>query len=402
LQPQSGYAQDDVGRYTVVAGDSLSAIAARFDVPVDALIQLNNIADPSLIRVGQEILIPTDGQALALGVVETVDRFATPDETLAGFAARTGQEAELLAALNGITLSARLWPGQPIVIPADQATAPPLRFGALTGVDVTPAIAQGRTGRLQITFDRPISLRADWNGLPLPLVTLPGPTYGVEALLPAPALIEPGTYSVTMAYTTARGIPLTLTRGVEIIDGGYSFQNIFVPPEKSETLDPTTAITETELIRAVFAPASPHLTARAAFVRPLGTEYATTSPFGTRRSYNDGVLSSYHAGQDFGAGVGVTVTAPLTGVVVLAQPLPIRGNAVVLDHGSGVYSGYWHLSEMTVQSGQEVGPGAVIGLVGNTGRSTGAHLHWEMRIHGVAVDPMQFLDEEIYSAGASP
>ena len=78
--------------------------------------------------------------------------------------------------------------------------------------------------------------------------------------------------------------------------------------------------------------------------------------------------------------------------------LPVRGNAVVLDHGMGVYTGYWHLSQLSVAPGQEVSQGDVIGLVGNTGRSTGAHLHWELRIDGIAVDPLQFLEEPLFGS----
>lgn len=116
------------------------------------------------------------------------------------------------------------------------------------------------------------------------------------------------------------------------------------------------------------------------------------------RNYDSGVnsMDSFHAGQDFGAPVGVPVTAPAAGVVSLAEPLSIRGNAVILDHGRGVYTGYWHSSGLRVTPGQAVNIGDVIGLVGNTGLSTGAHLHWELRIDGVAVDPMQFVDEAIF------
>ena len=71
--------------------------------------------------------------------------------------------------------------------------------------------------------------------------------------------------------------------------------------------------------------------------------------------------------------------------------MAIRGNAVIIDHGRGVLTGYWHLSELHVVEGEEVSAGDSIGLVGTTGRSTGAHLHWELQIDGVAVDPMQFL-----------
>ena len=84
---------------------------------------------------------------------------------------------------------------------------------------------------------------------------------------------------------------------------------------------------------------------------------------------------------------------PGNGVVVLAEALQVRGNAVVIDDGGGVYSGYWHMSELGVAVGQSVQVGDVIGLVGNTGLSTGAHLHWELHIYGVAVDPTQFLNE---------
>ena len=73
----------------------------------------------------------------------------------------------------------------------------------------------------------------------------------------------------------------------------------------------------------------------------------------------------------------------------------MRGNAVVIDHGGGVYSGYWHMSELRVVVGQSLNTGDVIGLVGNTGLSTGAHLHWELHVYGVAVDPMQFLEEAL-------
>jgi murein DD-endopeptidase MepM/ murein hydrolase activator NlpD len=73
--------------------------------------------------------------------------------------------------------------------------------------------------------------------------------------------------------------------------------------------------------------------------------------------------------------------------------LQVRGNVVVIDHGRGIFTGYWHLSEIKVVTGQQVNVGDVVGLVGTTGLSTGTHLHWELRIYGIAVDPMQFLGQ---------
>ena len=79
----------------------------------------------------------------------------------------------------------------------------------------------------------------------------------------------------------------------------------------------------------------------------------------------------------------------------MAEALQVRGNAVVVDHGRGVMSGFWHLSQIHVVEGQRVEPGTPLGLVGNTGLSTGAHLHWEVRVMGIPVDPLQWVREEI-------
>jgi murein DD-endopeptidase MepM/ murein hydrolase activator NlpD len=79
-------------------------------------------------------------------------------------------------------------------------------------------------------------------------------------------------------------------------------------------------------------------------------------------------------------------------VVVLAEPLFVRGNAVVLDHGRGVFTGYWHLQKLEVKAGDRVVAGQMLGEVGSTGLSTGPHLHWEMRVRGVAVDPLQWTE----------
>jgi murein DD-endopeptidase MepM/ murein hydrolase activator NlpD len=75
--------------------------------------------------------------------------------------------------------------------------------------------------------------------------------------------------------------------------------------------------------------------------------------------------------------------------------LNVRGNAVLIDHGLGLYSGYWHQSQIAVSAGQEIQPGDLIGYIGDTGLVTGPHLHWEMRLNGVAVSPLQWVREAI-------
>jgi murein DD-endopeptidase MepM/ murein hydrolase activator NlpD len=122
----------------------------------------------------------------------------------------------------------------------------------------------------------------------------------------------------------------------------------------------------------------------------LAGDLRTTAPFGQRRSYSGGPVSSYHSGHDYGADEGVPIYAPITGTVALAEPLQVRGHAVIIDHGLGVFTGFWHLSQIDVSAGQIVGKGELVGLVGNTGLSTGPHLHWEMRVGNVPVDPLQW------------
>jgi murein DD-endopeptidase MepM/ murein hydrolase activator NlpD len=79
------------------------------------------------------------------------------------------------------------------------------------------------------------------------------------------------------------------------------------------------------------------------------------------------------------------------GRVAFAGQMDIRGNYVIIDHGYGVYSGFAHMSQIHVTRGQQVTRGQVIGMTGNTGRSNGAHAHWEMTVNGEWIDPVDFL-----------
>ncbi len=122
------------------------------------------------------------------------------------------------------------------------------------------------------------------------------------------------------------------------------------------------------------------------FIRPV--EAAITSVFGTRRSYNDGPPGIPHEGADFGAALATPILAANAGTVVLSDTWYVRGNAVVIDHGLGVFSGYYHMSQRLGEPGQTVAKGQVIGLVGETGLATGPHLHWDMIAQGAHTDGM--------------
>lgn len=133
----------------------------------------------------------------------------------------------------------------------------------------------------------------------------------------------------------------------------------------------------------------------AAFVAPVPDP--ANSAFGTRSIFN-GELRSPHAGADFLSPAGRPVKAPNAGRVVLAAPRYFSGNTVVIDHGLGLFSLLAHLSEIEVKVGDRVAAGDVVGKVGATGRATGPHLHWAVRVNGARVDPLSLL----YVVGQRP
>ena len=115
-----------------------------------------------------------------------------------------------------------------------------------------------------------------------------------------------------------------------------------------------------------------------------------TSPFGTGREFN-GQVTSRHMGLDLEGAIGDTVVAAAAGVVALVEPFLLAGNVVYLNHGGGLVTAYFHLSEQLVQVGDTVPAGAPVGRVGITGRVTGPHLHWVVRYGSTSVDPLSLV-----------
>lgn len=114
--------------------------------------------------------------------------------------------------------------------------------------------------------------------------------------------------------------------------------------------------------------------------------------YGGVRSYNGGPFTIFHTGVDFGGTLGTPILAAAGGTVVFSDTLALRGDTVIIDHGLGVFSAYNHLSGVAVNVGDRVEAGQLVARGGNTGLSTGPHLHWELRIMDVPVNGMQWIE----------
>ena len=212
------------------------------------------------------------------------------------------------------------------------------------------------------------------------------------------ALLEPGVYPLRLDATLPDGSKQSYEQFVLIVSGNYpTGENL---PVDSSLIDPVVTDPEQKMLEefTVSATTTPTKFWQGQFISPA-IAYADstyfTSRYGTRRVYlgqgTDLKVNWWHTGLDFGGGDGLAITAPAAGRVVFAGPLTVRGNATVIDHGWGVYSGFWHQSAIQVQVGGMVEQYQVIGLVGGTGRVTGAHLHWELWVNGIQVDPLDWL-----------
>nr|WP_314470619.1 M23 family metallopeptidase [uncultured Campylobacter sp.] len=176
----------------------------------------------------------------------------------------------------------------------------------------------------------------------------------------------------------------------KIVEGEYKKEKITV--EGSKVTPPKDVLKrieeEREEANKIYATANVGLKFDSKFILPMSS--AVTSPFGTARVFN-GTLKSYHGGTDFRAAVGSSVIAANDGVVVIAKDRYYAGGSVVIDHGEGIYTQYYHLSALNVKVGQSVKKGDIIALSGASGRVSGPHLHFGVIVGGVQVNPINFV-----------
>ncbi len=431
--------------YIIQAGDSLSSIATRFNISLQTLMEANQISDANAISAGARLVIP--GLEGISGILET--NILGFGETLQNISRRNQVSNKILARINRITSPSELYAGVGVVVPHAEDSQPlnkrmtipaqaslleaailaesdpwtitslnnlPGTWSPLPGdvfyapgasqpdqpapngmpsafaqVEIGPLpMVQGQTTKIIIQTQPGVTLTGMLVDMPLRFFALEENRYA--ALQGVHAMLTPGAYPLQLQASLPDGSQQAFEQMIIVQTGYYPEEVLLVEPE---TIDPATTETEMAQILALTSPVSTQKLWEGMFSSPSYYNDCFTSRYGNRRTYlgagTDEKYYSFHSGLDFCGGEGLPITAPANGVVVFAGPLAIRGNATIIDHGWGIFSGIWHQSEIKVTTGQTVTAGEVIGAVGGTGRVTGAHLHWEVWVNGIQVNPFDWL-----------
>jgi len=213
------------------------------------------------------------------------------------------------------------------------------------------------------------------------------------ALQGVPRMTVPGMALLTLSIQTADGANYSLDQNIKVkqVDYGYD-----APMQVADNeVDPAVTIPEAEFYFKTVAPATSEKMWSGPFLPPTSTPTAINDVFGRLRAFNGSDWIYWHSGLDYAGGEGVPILAMADGTVIYTGELTVRGNATIIDHGWGVYTVYCHQSKVEVKVGDKVKAGQEIGLIGATGRVTGPHLHLDVIVGGVQVDPEQWLTQTL-------
>ena len=264
---------------------------------------------------------------------------------------------------------------------------------------VTSATAsQGSVLLAELSTEAPLeSVHAKWGTEEIPFWRKTAPASATPKTqhwrtLVAIDLDKPvGDYPVDVSTKPAADAPRACQLTVHVIAGKFATENLqvdnkFVAPDPEQL---ARAKSEQQKLREIYATVSPEKLWQGRFRIPLDG-VTKGANFGRRRVLN-GQPRSPHSGVDLPATTGTPVHASQTGRVVLAEPLFVAGNTVIIDHGLGIYTLYCHLSEIDAKVGDQIAVGAVLGKVGATGRVTGPHLHWGLSVDQSRVNALQIV-----------
>jgi murein DD-endopeptidase MepM/ murein hydrolase activator NlpD len=383
--PTPGRPDDPLVHVTQV-GETLYTLAARSGFAASELAKRNRLTNPYLLLAGQTIRLP---QPLSTNI--HLHRVGAGD-TLIGLAARYGVTPQHIRRANALACHTCLVFGQLIRIATAGSAGGlphPFRF-----IEVWPPVPQPGTGG-QLCGSRPpcrlASIVGELAGRPLRFAQEQGAYVALERragfALPRRVSSSPS----RPCHRTGR--PARLQGQVQIAAGRFGYERLNISAKLSALLDPQVNQAEQETIEAVISQFSATQRWQGPLRWPIKSKIL--SYFGARRDFNGGTLYTYHSGIDLTARSGTPVRAAADGRVAALLDLPIRGKTLILDHGRGVFTLYCHLSEFAVELEQIVAADEVIGYSGNTGRSLGPHLHFELAVGGVQVDPLAWLEQAL-------
>ena len=259
-------------------------------------------------------------------------------------------------------------------------------------VQVTDSVIPGDPVSVRVALPESLGVQdvsVLFNGEPLPVF------YTEEeavALTSVPLGSEAAGEGLQISLTDQYGREVTVERTLSVLSDLRPVQELSIPASALRSSTPENRELEAQAVAAAF---SASLGGNPLWSEPflLPIQGRGTSGYGTPRRYAPGGRVSYHQGADIAAPTGTPILATNDGRVLIADFYPIKGGLVVLDHGAGVYSFYFHQSVIDVSAGESVARGQKIGEVGSTGLSTGPHLHWEMRVNTVSTDPLKWVGQ---------
>jgi murein DD-endopeptidase MepM/ murein hydrolase activator NlpD len=370
-------------------GQTLADVSAQFGVPVDALAAANGIGDLYMLHPGRWLALPPDGAGSTADPPLTYT--VQPGDTLFRIAAQFGTTVEALAATNGIADPSSIQVGQTLTVPGGSAGTATINIGPLRSLEWLPApVRQGQTLVIKVQSAEGAILDATLDGKPVAF-TRDGD--GSFALVPIGAGEAAGTRELVLWLGTSAADRVRTALTVLVAKGDFEGSVVAIPADRTYLLDPTIMANDREQLARAYGTHTVKRLWSGVFLQPI--QGPVTTPFGAYRVYNDGRLESRHGGIDLSAVTGTPIQAANAGRVVFAGTLQVYGNGVVIDHGLGLCTAYFHMHSIAVQAGQLLAQGDLVGTVGNTGLSTGAHLHWEMRLNNVPISPSQWMYQSI-------
>lgn len=429
--------------YVIQSGDNISTIALKFNTTPEEILAVNELVDANFLRIGDRVKIPGLN-----GISGTLITDIVPFGISLNHLSRQYQIApEVLVSLNNLTSPSEAFAGSNLIIPvkdtentSSQVPLPTLGMSVLelsisnhtnvwellhenqlekvwqvlpndpvflktassdaqqlllpgiieVVIDSLP-FTQGQTIAIKVKSEKPIELSASLAGKSIPFYSDSINEY--TALHGISAIATPGAYPLSLTISGNDSQQYSFEQWVLIKEGFFAFDPIiYVDPQ---TLDSDLISKEDEIFEKLIDQPSPDRLWDGSFKTPVAEPVCIRGDYGNRRSYNDGALFYYHTGIDYGWCAGIDVYAPAKGIVVATEKdQVVRGNALLIDHGWGVFTGYWHLEEFLVNVGDVVEPGQLIAYLGNTGRSGGPHLHFEVIVNGISVDPTEWLTKE--------